>query len=223
NFDFLHVLGTGRFAKVYLARREADSKLYAVKSVRKRAVLDEYCTPHVRSEQACLKMVTELLAPFLPRLHWSFQDEERLYMAMDFYPGGDLLTHLTRDGYFNTERCVFYASEIAEAVSYLHSLGIVHRDLKPDNIMIADDGHIVLTDFGLAKMLFFSDEEIPKTGSCCGTREYQAPEMLLGWSYDFSVDCWGFGLLLYTMHYGRVSFIIRAMRLMVHVLLSTRS
>lgn len=70
--------------------------------------------------------------------------------------------------------------------------------------MIAADGHVVVTDFGFAKLLFSPGSPDLRTDSHCGTREYSAPEMLLGWAYDFAVDCWGFGVLLYLMHFGRV-------------------
>lgn len=92
----------------------------------------------------------------------------------------------------------------AQGIATLHEAGIVHRDLKPENVMIDRDGHIVLTDFGCAKMLGGPGTSLRRTVTTCGTREYQAPEMLLGWSHDFAVDCWGFGLLLYVMLYGSV-------------------
>jgi serine/threonine protein kinase len=81
----------------------------------------------------------------------------------------------------------------------------VHRDLQPKNIMVDADGHIILTGFGCAKVLGSgSDAYIQRTATLCGTKEYQAPEMHLGWVHDFSVDCWAFGILLYVMLFGRV-------------------
>ena len=73
--------------------------------------------------------------------------------------------------------------------------------------MLEGDGHLVLTDFGLARhlpegtTLLTCDETL----TACGTREYRAPEMIMGWKYDFAVDCWSFGLFLYMMHFGKVS------------------
>ncbi|KII94414.1 hypothetical protein PLICRDRAFT_50385 [Plicaturopsis crispa FD-325 SS-3] len=208
DFEFLRVLGTGNTARVTLARTRDDQRLYAVKSMRKSLIYTEGCAEHARSEQATLKMATELNASFLPKLYWSFQDDVRLYLAMEFYSGGDLLTHLTRGDAFGPERARFYASEIAQGIATLHEAGIVHRDLKPENVMIDRDGHIVLTDFGCAKMLGGPGTSLRRTVTTCGTREYQAPEMLLGWSHDFAVDCWGFGLLLYVMLYGSHPFMV---------------
>lgn len=87
----------------------------------------------------------------------------------------------------------------------MHSLSIVHRDVKADNIMIAQDGHIVLSGFECAKKLDELGSPEYGTASNCGTHEYQAPEMIMGWRYDFAVDCWGFGIFLCIMHFGQVS------------------
>ena len=89
-----------------------------------------------------------------------------------------------------------------EAISYLHSKRIVHRDIKPENVMIDSDGHIVLINFGCAKLL----ENNEYTASNCGTKEYEAPERILNWAYDYVVDVWSFGVLLCIMHFGQVSF-----------------
>lgn len=76
--------------------------------------------------------------------------------------------------------------------------------MKPENVLLAKDGHIVLTDFGCARMIESPLAQIRNTATTCRTKENQAPEMLLGWSHDYAVDCWGFGLLLYLMTTGRV-------------------
>ncbi|KAH8120495.1 kinase-like domain-containing protein [Phellopilus nigrolimitatus] len=171
--------------------------------MRKRAVSAPNILKHVRSEQTCLRIVTEGDSVFLPKLHRSFQDETRLYMVLDTYPGGSIAAHLDRQGPFGPEKARFYASEIAEALSYLHSLCIVHRDVKPENVMIAADGHIVLTNFNCAKMLDHNDS----TTSNCGTKEFEAPERILGWTYDYTVDVWSFGVLLCIMHFGQHPFL----------------
>ena len=87
-----------------------------------------------------------------------------------------------------------------EGLIYLHSLRIIHRDLKPENVMIAIDGHIVLTNFSCAKII----GEYGSTHSDCGTREFEAPERILGWGYDYAADIWSFGILLCIMHFGQV-------------------
>lgn len=119
------------------------------------------------------------------------------------------------------EKSRFYASELVrnrtthlfhscshfsqtEALSFLHSIEIVHRDVRLENVWIASDGHVILGDFSYAKMLPSTDSQTRCTASICGTAEYQAPEIILGWKYDFAIDCWGFGIILSFMHFGRV-------------------
>jgi serine/threonine protein kinase len=90
--------------------------------------------------------------PLLP------QDKNNLYLVMDFHPGGDLATQLSRWGRLGRDRARFYAAEIVEGVEGLHRAGVIYRDLKPENVLIGADGHIILSDFGLSK-------EFPVRGS----------------------------------------------------------
>jgi serine/threonine protein kinase len=103
-----------------------------------------------------------------------------------------------------------YLFQQSSALSYLHGAGIVHRDIKPENILLDREGHVILSDFGCAKLL----SDTPggdgaaswrqRTSSNCGTLQYQAPEMILGWTHDTGVDIWGLGVVLYMMLAGKV-------------------
>ena len=108
---------------------------------------------------------------------------------MDLLNGGELFHHLKKEKKFNEDKTRFYAAEIALALGCLHSNKVMYRDLKPENVMLDSEGHIKLTDFGLAKRL---NEE--KTYSFCGTPEYLAPEIVTGTGHDKSVDWWSFVL-----------------------------
>jgi serum/glucocorticoid-regulated kinase 2 len=79
----------------------------------------------------------------------------------------------------------FYAAEILLALEYLHRKSIIYRDLKPENILLDTDGHIKITDFGLSKMMYSSNQ---KTYSLCGTPEYIAPEVIIGGGYTQAAD-----------------------------------
>ncbi|EJD04243.1 kinase-like protein, partial [Fomitiporia mediterranea MF3/22] len=195
------VAGRESSVQTILARSCSDFGVYAIKTLGKRAASTSNCLKRIRSEQRCLRIVTEGDCSFLPKLHRSFHDETRLYMVLDTYPGGSIALHLDREGPFASDKARFYASEIVTGLSHLHSLCIVHRDIKPDNVMIAADGHIALTNFGCAKIL----DQSESTWSDCGTREFEAPERILGWSYDYAVDIWSFGVLLCIMHFGQVN------------------
>lgn len=92
--------------------------------------------------------------PFVVKLWWSFHDEYNLYLALDFHPGGHLATQLSKWGRLGRDRARFYTAEIVEGVEGLHAAGVIYRDLKPENVLLAQDGHIVLVDFGLAADFF---------------------------------------------------------------------
>lgn len=95
---------------------------------------------------------------------------------MDFVNGGELFTHIRREGRFSENKAKFYAAEIIVAVEYLHLNGIIYRDLKPENVLLDSTGHVILTDFGLSKLGIMGNRS---TYTFCGTPEYLAPEIAL--------------------------------------------
>ncbi|KAN0065229.1 hypothetical protein ACQY0O_001726 [Thecaphora frezii] len=152
DFEMIRVLGKGCAGKVLLVRHNESKGLFAMKSIHKRHVLAHQELQHTLTEQSVLKrMVKEVTDPFIVRLWWSFHDRNNLYLVMDFHPGGDLATQLSRWGRLGRDRARFYAAEIVEGVEGLHKAGVIYRDLKPENVLIGADGHIVLSDFGLSK------------------------------------------------------------------------
>ncbi|SPO26517.1 probable serine/threonine protein kinase B-related Ukb1 [Ustilago trichophora] len=152
DFEMIRVLGKGCAGKVLLVRHTSSRGLYAMKSIHKRHVLAHQELQHTLTEQSVLKrMAKDVLDPFVVRLWWSFHDRNNLYLVMDFHPGGDLATQLSRWGRLGRDRARFYAAEIVEGVEGLHKAGVIYRDLKPENVLIGADGHIVLSDFGLSK------------------------------------------------------------------------
>jgi len=217
DFEMMKVLGKGAAGKVLLVRHKPSSGLFALKTITKRRVLARQELRHTLTEQAVLKrMATEGKNPFVVKLWWSFHDRERLFLVMEFHPGGDLATQLARWGMLSRDRARFYATEIVEGVECLHKNRIVYRDLKPENVLIGSDGHVVLTDFGFSKefprrsnAITTPPNEIPSVGTettstFCGTADYLAPEVIQELSYSFEVDWWSFGTMLYEMLTGAV-------------------
>ncbi|BGP14604.1 hypothetical protein JCM10213_001951 [Rhodosporidiobolus nylandii] len=152
SFDIIRVLGRGCAGKVLLVKEKTTSNVLALKAITKRHVLAHRELLHTRTEQRVLKTCArDQLNPFVVKLHYSFHDKDTLYLALDFQPGGDLATQLSRFGRLGRDRARFYMAEICEGVEGLHRAGIIYRDLKPENVLISHDGHIVLTDFGLSK------------------------------------------------------------------------
>ncbi len=146
--------------QVLLVRHTATQGLFAMKSIHKRHVLAHQELQHTLTEQSVLKrMARDVNDPFVVKLWWSFHDKHNLYLVMDFHPGGDLATQLSRWGRLGRDRARFYAAEIVEGVEGLHKAGVIYRDLKPENVLIGADGHIILSDFGLSKEFPQQDDE----------------------------------------------------------------
>ncbi|KAJ9666166.1 cytochrome c oxidase subunit 1 [Coniosporium apollinis] len=205
DFELLKTLGTGTFARVWLARlanpKEGDEdKVFALKILRKVDVIRLKQVEHVRNERNILAMVAG--HPFITTMIASFQDHDTLYMLLDYCPGGEVFSYLRRARRFNEPTSQFYAAEICLIIEFLHeSEGIAYRDLKPENILIDAEGHLKLVDFGFAKKV--DDRE---TYTLCGTPEYLAPEVIRNTGHGCAVDWWAFGILIYEFLVGQPPF-----------------
>lgn len=93
---------------------------------------------------------------FIVTLFYAFETQFKLYLVTDFVQGGELFTHLHREEKFSEPAVRFYISEIVVALEQLHDSNIVYRDLKLENILLDKEGHIVLTDFGFAKIIIYN-------------------------------------------------------------------
>ncbi|XP_060943951.1 serine/threonine-protein kinase LATS2 [Limanda limanda] len=145
-FVKIKTLGIGAFGEVCLTRKVDTCALYAMKTLRKKDVLNRNQVAHVKAERDIL---AEADNEWVVRLYYSFQDRDSLYFVMDYIPGGDMMSLLIRMGIFPEPLARFYVAELTLAIESVHKMGFIHRDIKPDNILIDLDGHIKLTDFGL--------------------------------------------------------------------------
>ncbi|RMD42907.1 hypothetical protein DV735_g2225, partial [Chaetothyriales sp. CBS 134920] len=235
DFQILTQVGQGGYGQVYLAQKKDTKEVCALKVMRKKLLfkLDEI--RHILTERDIL---TAAKSEWLVKLLYSFQDEDQIYLAMEYVPGGDFRTLLNNTGVLHNRHARFYIAEMCQCVDALHTLGYIHRDLKPENFLIDASGHVKLTDFGLAagmlspikiESMRIKLEEVGNTAvpfgmvpmeersaeqrregyrslrkkdinyakSIVGSPDYMAPEVLKGEQYDFTVDYWSLGCMLF--------------------------
>lgn len=122
--------------------------MYAMKMMKKTEMVKKKQVAHIRAERDVLALSDN---PWVVKLHYSFQDDKHLYLAMEYLAGGDLMTILMKYDILTEAQTRFYIAETALAIASVHKLNYVHRDLKPDNILLDNKGHVKLSDFGLCK------------------------------------------------------------------------
>ncbi|KAM8972439.1 G protein-coupled receptor kinase 5-like [Pelodytes ibericus] len=206
-FRQYRVLGKGGFGEVCACQVRATGKMYACKKLEKKRIKKRKGEAMALNEKQILEKVN---SRFVVNLAYAYETKDALCLVLTIMNGGDLKFHIYNMGNqgFEEERVVFYAAEICCGLDHLHQEGIVYRDLKPENILLDDDGHIRISDLGLAI-------KIPERESIrgrVGTVGYMAPEVIKNERYTFSPDWWGLGCLIYEMIEGQSPFRARKER-----------
>eukprot|EP00577_Skeletonema_sp_RCC1716_P008507 CAMPEP_0113424144 /NCGR_PEP_ID=MMETSP0013_2-20120614/29426_1 /TAXON_ID=2843 ORGANISM="Skeletonema costatum, Strain 1716" /NCGR_SAMPLE_ID=MMETSP0013_2 /ASSEMBLY_ACC=CAM_ASM_000158 /LENGTH=740 /DNA_ID=CAMNT_0000312113 /DNA_START=110 /DNA_END=2332 /DNA_ORIENTATION=+ /assembly_acc=CAM_ASM_000158 len=206
DFELLKVIGMGAFGKVLQVRNRHSTTVYAMKIISKRLIKRKMSyVENILAERNILSKISN--HPFIVTMHASFQTREKLFIIMDFCAGGELFLKLGKEGHFRERTAAFYLAEIILALEHLHSVNVLHRDLKPENILLGTDGHLCLTDFGLAKDFTGNgDSEDDWARTLCGTMEYMAPEMVARKWYGKGADYWSLGCIAYEMMSGQPPF-----------------
>jgi serine/threonine-protein kinase Psk1 len=202
DFDTLRCLGKGAFGTVHLVKQQMSGRLFAQKQFKKASItVHKRMIEQTRTERTILESVNR--HPFVVKLYYAFQDQEKLYLILEYAQGGELFTHLAMERMFSEEVAAFYMAEMVLALEHLHhNVRVIYRDLKPENCLLDAEGHLLLTDFGLSKVAL----EDERADSILGTIEYMAPEVILGKGYDFAVDWWSLGAIGFDLLTGSPPF-----------------
>ncbi|XP_076436854.1 3-phosphoinositide-dependent protein kinase 1-like [Babylonia areolata] len=214
DFIFGKVIGEGSYSTVYLAKEVKTGTEFAIKVCDKKFIMREKKSEYIMREKTVL---TKTNHPFIIKLSYTFQDPDRLYFVLQYARKGELLYYLNKLSSFDMKCSQFYAAEIVQALDYLQSQGVIHRDLKPENILLNEHMHIMITDFGSAKVLKMdgTDEDSSarppsaqghRRNSFVGTAQYVSPEVLNSKKAYFSSDLWALGCIIYQFLSGETPF-----------------
>lgn len=194
DFEIGKPLGRGKFGAVYLARERSSKYIVAIKVLHKSQLLKAAVEHQLRRE---IEIQSHLRHRNILRMFGYFYDAKRIYLILEYSPGGELYKRLTQKGRFSERTSARYIADLALALDYCHNKHVIHRDIKPENLLLGANAEIKIADFGWSVHAPTS-----RRNTLCGTLDYLPPEMVEGRDHDEKVDHWALGVLLYEFLYG---------------------
>uniref|UniRef100_G3U2J4 non-specific serine/threonine protein kinase n=1 Tax=Loxodonta africana TaxID=9785 RepID=G3U2J4_LOXAF len=199
HYHLLRTIGKGTYAKVKLAQHIITGQEVAIKIIDK----SQHTSSDLHRLHREIKIMKHLHHPNIVKLYEVIENENTLYIVMEYASGRDLFYHLVNHGFMSEKEAQTKFQQIVSAVKYCHDKGIVHRDLKTENLLLDKRMNIKLADFGLGTEFTTGS----KLDTFCGTPPYSAPELFQGEKYDGPpVDVWSLGVILYFMVTGSLPF-----------------
>lgn len=191
-------LGSGSFGLVLLVRDSETNQEFALKCLSKEQLTRENQVDMVKNERY---VMMQLQSDFIVRLYRSYEDDSHYYLLMELVTAGDLFDLYTTRNFWGEIPCArFYIASVALGLAHMHAKRVVWRDLKLENCLVDSEGHLKLSDLGIAKLV------IGRTYTVCGTADYFAPESLRQLGHNRAADWWACGVLLFIMMAGRSPF-----------------
>ena len=192
-------LAIGGSSSVFLAENVASGARFVLKIFRQVPDVVE-STPTFDRFLREYELVAHLDHPNIARIHDLGIADDHLFLAMEFFPGGDLRARMQAP--LEPRSALGYIRQLAAALGALHEIGVLHRDVKPGNVLVRDDGSIAFIDFGLARQVGL-ESDITGTGAIFGTPHYMSPEQGHGIPLDERSDLYSLGVILFEMLTGR--------------------
>ncbi|XP_056303013.1 ribosomal protein S6 kinase-related protein [Danio aesculapii] len=196
HFQVLGYIAKGSFGPILKVKDKSKQKTYAVKVIPKSEILRLGVLEQSKEEVIVQRQVRH---PFVHDLQDCWQTQRHIYIMCDYCSTGDLYTYWVMIGQFGEDVVKVFAAELGSALGFLHDCAIIHRDVKMENVLLTDQGHLRLADFGLSRRL----ERGGRAFTICGTIQYMAPEVLSGGPYNHTSDWWSLGILLFALATGK--------------------
>jgi eukaryotic-like serine/threonine-protein kinase len=196
------LIDTGGMAEVWRARDEVLARTVAVKILRDDLARDPGFTKRFQREAVAAARLTH---PNIVSVYDTGLDDETSYIVMEYLDGRNLREVLDERGPLEPEEAASLVGPVLVALAYSHANGVVHRDIKLANILVAEDGRVQVTDFGIAKAAF-TGTDLTTTGKALGTVRYLSPEQVRGAEVDGRSDLYSVGVVLYELLTGRAPF-----------------
>ena len=201
HYRITKIIGKGSFGIVYLAIHLLTGFYVAIKTIEKRYIQDEYSRRKVLQEIEILRLINH---PNVNQLLEIFEDDECVFMVLEYASNGDLLSFIKRKGRISEDVARRLFVQVVDGLRHCHSKQILHRDVKPDNILLDQDFNVKLCDFGVSRFIVAGE----LINEQCGTPAYIAPEIIHNEGYEgFYADIWSLGVSLYAAVTGSIPFL----------------
>ena len=198
HYEFKGTIGKGSFSVVKIVADTITGQLFAAKVIPRVQLGASNLTERFESE---IRIIQQLRHPGIVQLYDLLKDENNFYIIMELCSNGELFQQILENERLSELESKFYMKQIQEALAYVHNLGICHRDIKPENILIDENNHAKISDFGLSR--FVNSAGLAKTP--CGSPCYASPECIRGGSYDGrKSDMWSCGVVCFAMLTGQL-------------------